>query len=175
MFNRVFWSIIFIFLGLSLLASNFNIPILKDFWKLWPATFIYIGFRLILFPKIRSRRRKKMKEERYKILRFVEEGKIGAEEAEELIKKLEETQEKERRYLRINVIENNQPIVNINVPLSLIKWGLKFANIYSEKYGKKIEISPEEIEKVIDNPDFKGKIVDINNSEENIRVIIEII
>lgn len=116
-----------------------------------------------------------MKEERYKILRLVEEGKIRAEEAEELIKKLEEIQQKEKRYLRVNVIENGKAVVNINVPLSLLKWGLKFANNYVEKYGEKIEVSPEEIEKLINDPDFKGRIVDIITPDNNVQVIIEIL
>lgn len=175
MFNKLFWSIILIIIGLSLLANNFNIPILKDLWKFWPLIFIYIGIKLILSRNVRLRRFNKMKEERYKILKLVEEGKIRAEEAEELIKKLEEIQQKEKRYLRVNVIENEKSIVNINVPLSFLKWGLKFANTYAEKYGEKIEISPEEIEKLINDPDFKGRIVDINTPEENVQVIIEIL
>lgn len=175
MFNRFFWSIILIIIGLSLLANNFNIPILKDLWKLWPVIFIYMGIKIILSKKIKLRRLNKMKEERYKILRLVEEGKIRAEEAEELIKKLEEIQQKEKRYLRVNVIENGKAVVNINVPLSLLKWGLKFANNYVEKYGEKIEVSPEEIEKLINDPDFKGRIVDIITPDNNVQVIIEIL
>ncbi|PNV80919.1 MAG: hypothetical protein C0196_00535 [Dictyoglomus turgidum] len=116
-----------------------------------------------------------MKEERYKILKLVEEGRIKADEAEELIKKLEETSKKEKRYLRVNVIENGKNIVNINIPLSLLKWGLKFANTYAEKYGEKVEISPEEIENLVNDPDFRGKLVDINTPEDNVQVIIEIV
>ncbi|MGC9002138.1 MAG: LiaI-LiaF-like domain-containing protein [Dictyoglomus sp.] len=172
MFNKIFWSVVLIILGLSLLANNFDIPLLKDLWKLWPLIFVYIGLKLI-FPK--KRRSLRMKEERYKILKLVEEGRIKADEAEELIKTLEETSKKEKRYLRVNVIENGKNIVNINVPLSLLKWGLKFANTYAEKYGEKVEISPEEIENLVNDPDFRGKLVDINTPEDNVQVIIEIV
>ncbi len=172
MFNKIFWSTILIILGLSLLANNFAIPVLKDLWKLWPLIFVYIGLKLI-FPK--NRRSLRMKEERYKILKLVEEGRIRAEEAEELIKKLEETSKKEKRYLRVNAIENGKNIVNINVPLSLLKWGLKFANTYAERYGEKVEISPEEIENLVNDPNFRGKIVDVNTPEDNVQVIIEIV
>lgn len=172
MFNKFFWSILLIIIGLSLLANNFNVPVLKDLWKLWPLVFIYIGIKLI-FPKYR--RNIKMREERYKILKLVEEGRIRADEAEELIKKLEEVSKKEKRYLRVNVVEKERDIVNITVPLSFLSWGLKFANTYAGKYGEKIEISPEEIENLIHDPDFKGRIVDINDPDDNVQVVIEII
>ncbi|MGB9810798.1 MAG: LiaI-LiaF-like domain-containing protein, partial [Dictyoglomus turgidum] len=47
MFNKIFWSVVLIILGLSLLANNFDIPLLKDLWKLWPLIFVYIGLKLI--------------------------------------------------------------------------------------------------------------------------------
>ncbi len=172
MFNKVFWSIFLIIIGLSLLANNFDVPVLKDLWKLWPLVFIYIGIKLI-FPKYR--RNIKMREERYKILKLVEEGRIREDEAEELIKKLKEVSKKEKRYLRVNVVEKERNIVNITVPLSFLSWGLKFANTYAGKYGEKIEISPEEIENLINDPDFKGRIVDINDPDDNVQVVIEII
>ncbi|MEN3011471.1 MAG: DUF5668 domain-containing protein [Dictyoglomus thermophilum] len=172
MFNKVFWSILLIIIGLSLLANNFDVPVLKDLWKLWPLVFIYIGIKLI-FPKYR--RNIKMREERYKILKLVEEGRIRADEAEELIKKLEEVSKKEKRYLRVNVVEKERDIVNITVPLSFLSWGLKFANTYAGKYGEKIEISPEEIENLINDPDFKGRIVDINDPDDDVQVVIEIL
>ena len=156
MFNKVFWSILLIIIGLSLLANNFNVPVLKDLWKLWPLVFIYIGIKLI-FPQYRRN------------------IKIRADEAEELIKKLEEVSKKEKRYLRVNVVEKERDIVNITVPLSFLSWGLKFANTYAGKYGEKIEISPEEIENLIHDPDFKGRIVDINDPDDNVQVVIEII
>ncbi|ACI18382.1 LiaI-LiaF-like domain-containing protein [Dictyoglomus thermophilum] len=172
MFNKVFWSIFLIIIGLSLLANNFDVPVLKDLWKLWPLVFIYTGIKLI-FPKYR--RNIKMREERYKILKLVEEGRIRADEAEELIKKLEEVSKKEKRYLRVNVVEKERNIVNITVPLSFLSWGLKFASTYAGKYGEKIEISPEEIKNLINDPDFKGRIVDINDVDDNVQVVIEII
>ena len=116
-----------------------------------------------------------MSEERFKILKLIEEGKVKAEEGEELLRRLEETQEKEKRFFKLNVVEKGKTIVNINIPLSLIRWGLKFASKYTNEYGEKIDISPEDIEKFLNDPDFKGKIVDINIEEENTHVVIEIV
>jgi hypothetical protein len=175
MFNKYFWGIVFLIIGISLIAQNFQIPFLKDLWKFWPLIFVYFGIKIIYNSKRYSyKRRIKMREERYKILRLVQEGRITAEEAEELLKKLEESQNRGKRLLLLKVIENGNNIVNISIPLSLAKWGLKFANTYAEKYGEKIDFSPEELEELISNPDFKGKIVDINVPEKNTQVIVEI-
>ncbi|MGB9856790.1 MAG: LiaF transmembrane domain-containing protein [Dictyoglomaceae bacterium] len=174
---RIFWGFVFLILGVSLIARNFGIPILSEIWKLWPLIFVYLGYIILSRTSKKNnyfRRFKKMREERFKILKLIEEGKVKAEEAEELLKKLEETQEKEKRFLKVNVIENGKTKVNVTIPISLIRWGLKFASKYSSgEYGEKIEITPEEIESLINDPDFRGRIVDIN--EENEQVIVEIV
>ncbi len=175
---RAILGVFLIILGVSLIAKYFGYPILGELWKFWPLIFIYIGFRLLYSYYKREnllRRRKKMREERFRILRLVEEGKIKAEEAEELLKKIDENLEREKRFLKVNIVENGKTKVNIMLPLSLLRWGLKLASKYGKEYGNKIDISPEEIETIINDPDFKGKIVDINVEEENTQVLIEIV
>ncbi|PMQ01528.1 MAG: hypothetical protein CBR30_05595 [Dictyoglomus sp. NZ13-RE01] len=118
-----------------------------------------------------------MREERYRILKMIEEGKISSEDGEELLKKLEENYDfksSEKRLLRIYIEEEGVNRVNITIPLSFLKWGLKFANKYSVQYGG-VDLSPEEIEKILNDPDFRGKIVDIQSDEDSTRVIVEII
>lgn len=175
---RALLGIFLIILGVSLIAKYFGYPILGELWKFWPLIFVYIGFRLLYNYYKREnllRRRKKMREERFRILKLVEEGKVKAEEAEELLKKIDENSEREKRFLRVNIVENGKTKVNITFPLSLLRWGLKLAREYGEKYGNKIELSPEEIEAIINDPDFKGKIVDINVEDENTQVLVEIV
>lgn len=175
---RVFWGLVLSILGISLIAHNFGFPILSELWKFWPLIFVYFGLKLLYNSyerEINLRRRRKMKEERYKILKLIEEGKVKAEEGEELLRKLDESVEKEKRFLKVNVVEGGKTKVNITIPLSLLKWGLKFASKYAGEYGGKIDLSPEEIEGIINDPDFKGRIVDINEEEENTQVVIEIV
>jgi hypothetical protein len=72
MFNKYFWGIVFLIIGISLIAQNFQIPFLKDLWKFWPLIFVYFGIKIIYNSKRYSyKRRIKMREERYKILRLV--------------------------------------------------------------------------------------------------------
>ncbi|MCS7202759.1 MAG: DUF5668 domain-containing protein [Dictyoglomus sp.] len=178
MSTRIFLGLVLVILGLSLIAKNFGFPLIGELIKLWPLIFIYFGLKLLYNSYKREkiwRRRKKMKEERMRILKLVEEGKVKAEEAEELLKKIEGNLEKEKRFLKINIIEKGKTKVNIIIPLSLLSWGLKLASKYGKEYTGKIDISPEEIEAIINNPDFRGRIVDINVEEENTQVLVEII
>ena len=67
-----------------------------------------------------------MSEERLKILKMVEEGKISPEKAVELLKEIEDStvkvKNKKKRYLRIYVeSEEDNETVNLKVPLSLLK------------------------------------------------------
>ncbi len=174
---RVFWGLVLLILGVSLIANNFGYPILGELWKFWPLIFVYIGLKLLYnsYKRENSWRRKKMREERYRILKLVEEGKVKAEEAEELLKKLDENLEKEKRFLKVNIVENGKTKVNLVIPLSLLRWGLKLASKYGGEYSDKLNISPEEIEAIINDPDFKGRLVDINVEEENTQVLVEII
>ncbi|HOJ92412.1 MAG TPA: DUF5668 domain-containing protein [Dictyoglomaceae bacterium] len=169
MLNKAFWGLLLLVLGISILANNFNIPILKDIWKLWPLIFIYWGLKLILPQYTPSRRIKNMKEERYKILKLVQEGKITSDEAEELLSKLEESIKRGKRVLRINVVDEDKNVVNITVPLSFLKWGLNLV----KNYTNDIDMDAEELEQIINDPNFYGKIVDID--AEDTKVTIEII
>ncbi|MCX7845257.1 MAG: DUF5668 domain-containing protein [Dictyoglomaceae bacterium] len=178
MSTRVFWGLVLVILGLSLIAKNFGFPIIGELIKFWPLILVYFGLKLLYRSYKREnfwRRRKKMKEERMRILKLVEEGKVKAEEAEELLKKLEGNLEREKRFLKVNVVESGKTKVNIIIPLSLLRWGLKLASKYGGEYGGKIDISPEEVEAIINDPDFKGRIVDVNVEEENTQVLVEIV
>lgn len=125
-----------------------------------------------------------MNENITKILKMVEEGKIDAAKATELIeaintKEKEETAEikpKGDKMLKIKVIAANQDEkVNVRFPIKFIKASLKaFGKIPINIDGDKDNnIDMQAIAEAIEN-DIDGKIVDCcTNKGENVEIVIE--
>lgn len=120
---------------------------------------------------------KNVSEERMQILEMVEEGKINASEAMELLSALERNQEeivpkKNAKWLKVRVkTMNDESKVNVNIPLALVDVGLKLAKTYDPKLKEsgldKIDI--EEIMEAVKNG-AEGKIVDVEDEENQTRV-----
>ncbi|MBD3366633.1 MAG: hypothetical protein GF405_00495 [Candidatus Eisenbacteria bacterium] len=74
-----------------------------------------------------------MKEEKLRILKMVEDGKISADEAARLIEALDKSDNKpterdlKRRWLKVQVTKDGEQKVNLRVPLALLKFGFQFA------------------------------------------------
>jgi len=123
-----------------------------------------------------------MKEEISRVLTMVQEGKIDAEKASELIQVLKakaETDdnllEKPTKYLdktlKIRVVSAENDNVTVNLPLKLVKVVLMAGHSIaasipqSEKYVKDIDINENELD---------GQIVDIKSANgDTVSVIIE--
>ena len=125
-----------------------------------------------------------MNENITKILKMVEEGKIDAAKATELIEAIN-TKEKEEsteiktkadKMLKIKVIAANQDEkVNVRFPIKFIKASLKaFGKIPINIDGDKDNnIDMQAIAEAIEN-DIDGKIVDCCTSKgENVEIVIE--
>ena len=124
-----------------------------------------------------------MKNEIFKVLKMVEEGKIDSEKAAELIALLKENGTETGsaspyldKTLKIRVIDKDGN-VNINIPIRLLKALLKTgyhisANLpASEKYLKNIDL--DMILSAVEN-DLDGQLVDISSPEgEKVSVVIE--
>ena len=126
-----------------------------------------------------------MSEERIKILKMLEEGKITSEEASDLLEAIdddggEETKPVEmsksylKKYLKIRVYEENDDTkVNINIPIKLVKAGLSFAQrINSGVQG--VEISGQQIETILEaiDQELEGEILNIETDGGKTKVII---
>lgn len=124
-----------------------------------------------------------MNEEITKVLRMVEEGKIDSEEGAELINLIKEkdstsfeTSNYSKKSVRIKVLQNDIPKVNITIPLKLIQVllnigkGIASTVPDAEKYLKDVDLDviTEAIEQQIE-----GNIVDLE-TEEGERVLISI-
>ena len=74
-----------------------------------------------------------MDEERKRILKMLEDGKISAAEAEKLLDALSRTETRpserdlKRKWLHVVVEKDGQRNVNVKVPLSLLRFGFRFA------------------------------------------------
>ncbi len=125
-----------------------------------------------------------MNEEILKVLNLLEEGKITKEEAVDLIEALKASSGTKRtqngkRFMRVVVTENGQKKVNITMPLGIINFGLSTLKLTGANKitidGEKIPIDMEELKKALNDPDFYGKIIDVDDTEEGKHVEIEIV
>jgi len=125
-------------------------------------------------------------EERMKILKMIQEGKISADEGAQLLKALGASDKKARpgsrrksrpggaRWLRVRVsdMRSGKSKVNVNLPLSLIDAGLNIASQFTS------DIKMEELALAVDEAvedGLAGKIVDVIDDEdgEHIEIFIE--
>jgi hypothetical protein len=114
-------------------------------------------------------------DERLKILKMVEEGKISPEEAARLLSALTKAERKraaaspgEGRWLRVRVtdVDSGKTAVNVNLPVSLVNVGLRMgARFVPEMEG----VSMTELDDAI-RKGLTGKIIDILDEEERQRV-----
>jgi len=122
---------------------------------------------------------KNVSEERMKILEMVEEGKLNTSEAMELLDALEGDEieikpKTDAKWLKIRVkTMDDNPKVNVNIPLSLVDVGLKLAKKFDPKLEQSglDQIDLDEIIEAVKNG-AEGKIVDVEDEENQTRVKI---
>ncbi len=122
---------------------------------------------------------KNVSEERMQILEMVEKGKLTTAEATELLDALEGneveiTPKTDAKWLKIRVqTMDDNPKVNVNIPISLVEVGLKLA----KKFDPKLEdaaldqIDLDEIIEAVKNG-AEGKLVDVEDEENQTKVQI---
>lgn len=119
-------------------------------------------------------------EERMKILKMIEDGKITAEEGARLLAALSEKGQPRKsppagagRWLRIRVtdVKTGKPRVNVQLPLSLVDAGLKIgAHFAPEVAGLDMNTIMEALRNEV-----SGKIIDVVDEEdgEHVEIMIE--
>jgi hypothetical protein len=120
---------------------------------------------------------KNVSEEKIQILEMVEEGKITVAEATELLAALESNEEeivprKDVKWLKVRVYTlDDQPKVNVNIPISLVDVGLKLAKKYDPKF-KDSGLDNIDLDEILDaiKNGAEGKIVDIIDDEEQTKI-----
>jgi hypothetical protein len=119
-------------------------------------------------------------DERMKILKMVEDGKISAEEAAQLLKALNK-QERRRTpvaegdalWLRVRItdLDSDRASVNVNLPINMVNVGLKMgARFIPEFEGLDLEELADALRQGL-----TGKIVDVVDEEDrqHVEVYIE--
>ena len=125
-----------------------------------------------------------LEEERLQILKMVEEGKITAEEAAQLLTALNVGEAKEesspkrshtghkKRHVRISVTDGGPSgrtkKVNVNLPVGIVKMVKKMGGKFSHNLHG---VDLDEIFEAIED-DIPGKVVDIQEDENGKRVEI---
>lgn len=120
-------------------------------------------------------------EERMKILRMIDEGKITAEEGAKLLATLTESRKPPRkpsvsaaaggaRWLRVRVtdMKSGKSKATVNLPLGLVDAGLNIASKYAP------DVAFDELVEAI-NAGAEGKIIDVFDEEdgEHVEIFIE--
>jgi|SRR6056297_570239 len=125
-------------------------------------------------------------EEKIRILKMIEEGKITSAEGEKLLAAIEEKNtklEKQKidgapKWLKIKVFEENEngkkTKVNINVPIAIVETGLKIGKGFDDKLDDALDgVDFNDIMEMIKNG-AEGKIVDIETDEcETVEIYVE--
>jgi hypothetical protein len=119
-------------------------------------------------------------EERMKILKMLQEGKISADEAASLLESLDQGETSLKgdvvsknlngRWFRVQVTDkkNDKVKVNVRLPLSLVGVGLRMGKKYSPEMA---DLDVEEIFQAIQSGEM-GQIVDVEDEEEGDHVQI---
>jgi hypothetical protein len=124
--------------------------------------------------------------ERLKILTMLEEGKINAEEAARLLEVMaasagegdsavagvDATGRSKKLKIRVYRGDSTRPSVNVNVPLSLARWALKFAPEHAKARMGDKEIALDELGALLDKG--TGDVITVEDSDKNERVEISI-
>lgn len=120
-------------------------------------------------------------EERMKILKMIQEGKISAEEGAKLLAALRESRvprrtagggdETKKGWLRVRVTDmaTGKTKVNVNLPLGLVDAGMHIATQFVPEMGI------EDLAEAIKQSTITGKIVDVIDEEdgEHVEIFIE--
>jgi hypothetical protein len=115
-----------------------------------------------------------MTKERMQILRMLEEGKINSEEAFQLMNTLEDTKpaasSTQRQHLRVRVIDGKDTKVNINIPLQLAKFAMRFIpkQVMEEHPELDIDTLLQEIQQ-----GTEGKLVEVEDGETHVEIYVE--
>lgn len=128
------------------------------------------------------------KEERLRVLRMIQEGKLSPDEAAGLLETLDETNPprqtefsttgsvptpKANRWFRVRVtdLESGKTRVNVRMPISVVNAGIKMG----VKFAPEVQgLDPNTLMELINNGEL-GQIVDVYDDEdgEHVEVFIE--
>ncbi len=121
-----------------------------------------------------------MSEERKKILKMLEEGKISVEEAARLIEAVESQPNaakavvgEKAEFLRVLVCENGQEKVKVNVPLALARIALQAIPNSARQQMNAQGVDINQLLNGVMNNLRPGKLVEVQDGNNRVEVFIE--
>jgi len=110
-----------------------------------------------------------MTDERTRILKLLEEKKITAEEAAQLLDALKtaDGDGTKNRFLKVRVWErgSEKAKVNVTLPLGLVKWGMKMAPDSAKAKIAEHDVDLKAVSEALEKG-ITGKIVEIDDDEK---------
>ena len=108
-----------------------------------------------------------MEKEQHRILKMVSKGKLSVDEAEKLLEALNGSPVSDQqaatvpekpvpRFLLVKVISNTEDNVNVKIPLSLIRAGMRLTSL----------IPPQAMDQINDSMSQHGMSIDLNNLKQ---------
>jgi hypothetical protein len=73
--------------------------------------------------------------------------------------------EKQAKFLRVRVVEDGHPAVNVKIPIGLAKWGMKMARAYSPEM-KDADLDWDSLTAMIQEGE-RGKLVEVEDEVDH--------
>jgi hypothetical protein len=123
-------------------------------------------------------------EERLRVLRMVEEGKLNAAEGINLLETLAQGQKSAKTQARANTggpqwfrvhvtdLGTGRSKATVNIPLSLMDWGLRIGAKFAPEVA---DYNLTELTKILREDGMNGKIIDVVDDEdgEHVEIFVE--
>ncbi|HDQ99959.1 MAG TPA: hypothetical protein ENN51_06725 [candidate division WOR-3 bacterium] len=119
-----------------------------------------------------------MNDERLRVLKLLEEKKISADEAARLLDAVGRADgegDHRNRFLKVRVWERNseKPKVNVTLPISLVKWGMKMAPEHAKAKIADADIDLKVVADALESG-VTGKIVEVDDDDgDHVEVWLE--
>ena len=125
-----------------------------------------------------------VEEERLRVLRMVEEGKLNAAEGINLLETLAHGQKSAKaqprvssggpQWFRVRVtdLDTGRSKATVNIPLSLMDWGLRIGAKFAPEVA---DYNLNELTKILRKDGLGGKIIDVIDDEdgEHVEIFVE--
>lgn len=125
-----------------------------------------------------------LEEERLRVLRMVEEGKLNASEGINLLETLAQGQKSAKaqprassggaQWFRVRVtdLESGRSKATVNIPLSLMDWGMRIGAKFAPEVA---DYNLNEMTRILREEGLGGKIIDVVDDEdgEHVEIFIE--
>jgi hypothetical protein len=123
-------------------------------------------------------------EERLRVLRMVEEGKLNAAEGINILETLAQGQKSAKaqsrpsvggpQWFRVRVtdLDSGRSKATVNIPLSLMDWGLRIGAKFAPEVA---DYNLNELTKILRDEGMNGKIIDVVDEEdgEHVEIFVE--